>query len=91
MSKLIERLAKKIKNDLNIDVDPETFISIRPKKWYKLMGTWSWSMNVRSSDIRHVGSIYTATECTRKNVKLFRVDQHPGCWPNDIEVVPEEI
>ena len=91
MSKLIERLAKKIKEDLGVDVDPKPFISIRPKKWDKLMGTWSWSMQTRTSELRHVGSIYTATECASKKVKLFQAGPHPGCWPNDIDVVPEEL
>lgn len=90
MSKFIDRLAKKIKEDLGIEVDPNTFISIRPKPCYKLMGTWSWEMSVIGSEFLKVGSIYTATECVRKNVKLYRVDQHPGCWHNDIEVVPDE-
>lgn len=91
MSKLTERLAKKIQEDIGIEVDPKTFISIRPKPCYKLMGTWSWSMKARNSHLLLVGSIYTATECTKKNVKLFRVEDHPGKWHNDIEVVPEEM
>lgn len=90
MSKLIERLAKKITEDLGVEVDPDSFISIRPRKWDKLMGAWSWSMQLRGACPYRVGSIYTATECTRKNIKLFRVDDHPGKWANDIEIMPEE-
>ena len=90
MGKIVERLAKKIKEDLDVEVDPETFISIRPRKWHKRMGAWSWSMKVRNTNVCQVGSIYTATECTRRDVKLFRADQHPGCGPHDIDVVPEE-
>ena len=92
MSKLIERLAKKIKDDLDIEVDPEAFISIRPRKWYKLMGALSWSMKVRGSVCRYVGSIYTATECTRKNIRLFQTERSPGDWRNDVvEVIPEAL
>lgn len=91
MSKLTERLAKKIKNDLCVEVDPETFISIRPRKWYKHMGAWSWSMMVRGSVCRHVGSVYTAAECASKNAKLFLALSHPGMGPHDIEVIPEAL
>lgn len=92
MSKLVDHLAQKIKKDIGVDVEPDTFISIRPRGADKLAGAWSWSMDIKdSASLRKVGSAYTATQCTRKNIKLYRVDQHPGIRHNDIEVVPDEV
>ena len=95
MSKLIERLVKKIECDLGIQCDPQTFVSIRPKPSYKLAGAWSWEMRIALPDpvkgIVRVGSSWTATECARKNVKLFAAESCPACWKNEIDIVPENI
>ena len=92
MSKLILRLAEKIEHDLGIKVDPETFVSNRPKPAHKLAGAWSWEMRTVQpvNGVFRVGSIYTATECAKKNVVLVRVDATPWDWPQDAEIIPEE-
>lgn len=94
MSKLIERLAKKIEKELGIKVDPESFSSIRPSHSYKLAGAWSWEMKVVGPSKKRrnqvIGSMWTATECVRKNVKLSIAEEHPAGWDYGIELVPEE-
>ncbi len=93
MSKLTERLANKIERDLGVKVDPDTFVSIRPKPSYKRAGAWSWEMETVGphvvNNIWRVGSMWTATECARKNVRLVAAEPHPACCRNEIEVVPE--
>lgn len=92
MSKLVEKLARKIKHDLGVEVDPNTFVSIRPKPCYKAAGAWSWEMRVVGENswnaIFKVGSQWTATECAKRHVKLFACDPHPACFSNEMEIVP---
>lgn len=91
MSKLIHRLASKIRNDTGLEVDPSTFVSYRPKPAHKSAGAWSWKMDTihfgkTISKPWTVGSMWTATECCRKDVTL--ISAHESL--NEIELVPED-
>lgn len=92
MSKLIEDLARKIQSDTGLEMDPSTFVSFRPKPAHKCAGAWSWKMDTihfgkTATNVWTVGSIWTASECCRKGIKLMPAwdDRH------EVELVPEEI
>lgn len=85
---IIELLAEKIKNELLIEVDPNTFTRTYASRNMKAMGAFIWTFTIISSDGLNtiVGSTYSATECVRKD-RYLTMNQDKF---REIEIFPEE-
>lgn len=70
MSKLAITLADKIKHDIGLDCDPETFRRTYAGCNQKAGGAWTWAMK-KSDTNEEIGSIWRASECIRKNSRLY--------------------
>lgn len=71
MTKLADKLAKRIKEEFDIDVEPvikRTYAG----HWQRSMGTWSWSM--RGAGVGCVASHYPATELVKSEIWSYSVD-----------------
>lgn len=68
-SRLSERLAEKIKKELGINLNPETFTRTYAGRQQKAGGAWVWMM---SETLGHmdVGSCYPASECVKTKYTL---------------------
>ena len=83
-SPLAERLAKRIQNDLGLELDPKTFRRTYAGYWQRTNGAWAWTMGYRNpNNPREVGSCDPATVCVRKDHKL--------CIAEGGEIVAEPI
>lgn len=84
MSKLTEKLAKRIKKEFAIDVIPKIH---RTRTGYrqKSCGAWSWYMNSVSGWL--VGSCYRASDVVKAK-KLSIMRSHPVSY--DEEIIIEE-
>ena len=71
MSKLIDRLCVKIKDELGIECDPTTFKRTRAGYWQRASGAWSWFIQTKNSRI-DIGSSEPVTECVKKKWELCR-------------------
>jgi hypothetical protein len=69
MSKLSERLTKKIKEELDINCIPETFRRTYAGRNQKAAGAFLCEMQIKDSSW-HVASIQTASELVKSNIKL---------------------
>jgi len=82
MSRLSERLAKKIERELHIQCDPATFRRTYAGRNQKAAGAFLWEMNgVHGGTL---GSISPASECVKSTVRLD-FDAREG------EIFPEKI
>ena len=71
-SPLAERLAKRIKNDLGIELDPKTFRRTYAGYWQRTSGAWAWTMcSTNPKNPIEVGSSDPATVCVRKDHTLL--------------------
>ena len=77
-SPLAIRLAKKIKRDLNIECDPETFRRTYAGYWQKGLGAYLWTMRTKSTFI-DVGSGEPASECVKSKYILEITDYGEIC------------
>ena len=65
------RLAAKIKKDLALDCDPDTFYSNHASRAMLQNGVWSWGMLVKGDQVgRPVGSVASASELVKKKYRL---------------------
>ncbi len=65
----VERLVKKIEEELGIVCDPETFCRTRAGYWQKRQGAFSWEMYLLNSNVK-VGSCDTVSECVKRKYRL---------------------
>ena len=88
-SPLAEKLAKKIKEQIGFDLDPNTFRRTYVGYWQKSAGAFLWTMSFRNSP-RVIGSCDPASLCVRKDHKLEATSDH---WDAEIsaEPIPEII
>lgn len=68
-SLLAVRLAKKIKKELDIDCDPDTFRRTYVGYWQKSLGAWLWTMKVKGTGFE-IGSCDPASECVKSKYHL---------------------
>jgi hypothetical protein len=68
-SSLAERLAAKIKKELNIECDATTFRRTYAGYWQRRSGAFSWTMQTR--ELRVIGSCERASECVKRKYKLI--------------------
>lgn len=60
MATIFERLAIKIKNDL--DIDAVNFRRTYVGYWQRAQGSWVWVCNEKDNSVKDIGSVYSATE-----------------------------
>ena len=72
-SKLAERLAKKIKEQLDIECDPTTFRRTYAGYWQKSNGAFVWTMYRKDMPF-DIGSCDPASICVRKDYRLTITD-----------------
>lgn len=87
MSRLAERLAKKIYEQLKIDCDPETFIRTYAGRNQKATGAPLWLMRPKNNSIVMIGSTVPASYLVKKNVPLSAEKRDYGTF---IELFDEE-
>ena len=80
MSKLAEKLSKRIKEEFDIDVIPKIY-RIRAGYWQRRAGAWSWFMLTK--DGFDVGSIYRANDVLKAK-KLSSLRTHPIDYQTEI-------
>lgn len=68
MSRLSEKLSKKILQDTGVRTDPDTF-----RSWQKTAGAFLWTMKAEDGSIT-VGSCDRASDCIKSGVRLFACD-----------------
>lgn len=73
MSKLSERLAKKIKEDLNIDVDSNTLRRTYAGRGMKSQGSFVWEIKCINGPY-YLGSGDSASVCIRNDIHLSIID-----------------
>lgn len=71
MSKLIERLCKKIKDEVGCDCDPASFRRTYAGYWQRSNGAWSWFMLTKGG--WDIGSSEPATKCVQKKYKIYKI------------------
>ena len=70
MSRLAERLAKKIYEQLRIDCDTETFVRTYAGRIQKALGAPIWLMRPKNNSIVMVGSTLPASYLVKRDVSL---------------------
>lgn len=70
MSRLAERLAKKIHEQLRIDCDTETFVRTYAGRNQKAAGAPLWLMRPKNNSIAMIGSTLPASYLVKKDVSL---------------------
>lgn len=70
MSRLAERLAKKIYEQLKIDCDTETFVRTYAGRNQKTAGAPLWLMRPKNNNVVMIGSTLPASYLVKKNVPL---------------------
>lgn len=84
MSRLSEKLSKKILQDTGIYTDPSTFTRTYAGHWQKAMGAFLWTMNVKDGFIT-VGSCDRASDCVKAGMELSAYDD----GFNTIEIIAD--
>ena len=64
MSRLAEKLTKRIKNEFDIDVIPKIYRT-RAGYWQRSRGAWSWFM--LTEDNKDIGSLWSAKDVLKAN------------------------
>ena len=80
MSKLSEKLARKIEKEIGIRCNPDTFVRTYAGKWQRLAGAFVWEMVCEGG---RIDSISPASDCVRSDVWL-------DFDPKEGEVFPEK-
>lgn len=68
MSKLIERLCKKIKDELGYECEPSTFKRTYAGYWQRSEGAWSWF--IRTKNKIELGCAEPVKECVKRKYIL---------------------
>lgn len=87
MSRLVERLAKKIHEQLRIDCDTETFVRTYAGRNQKAAGAPLWLMRPKNDSIVMIGSTLPASYLVKKGVSLCAEKSDYGTF---IELFDEE-
>lgn len=78
MSKLAEKLARKIDKEIGIKCNPETFRRTYAGYWMKTQGAFVWEME--SVEGGTIGSMYPASELVKASVHLTYDEQECEIW-----------
>ena len=83
----IERIAKKIKKELDIDCDVSTFRRTYAGSWQRSAGAWSWWMQMTNRP-GSIGSSWSVSALLRKEVRL-----NLSCYlyDFDLEIYPKIV
>lgn len=73
MSRLSEKLSKKILQDTGVRTDPGTFRRTYAGCWQKSAGAFLWTMTAKDGSIT-VGSCDRASDCISPGARLFACD-----------------
>ena len=73
MSRLSEKLSKKILQDTGVSTDPGTFQRTYAGCWQKAAGAFLWTMQAKDGSIT-VGSCDRASDCIKPGARLFACD-----------------
>lgn len=86
MSRLSEKLSKKILQDTGVRTDPGTFRRTYAGCWQKAAGAFLWTMEAKDGDIT-VGSCDRASDCIKSGAKLSACDDG-FCT---VEIIADEV
>lgn len=88
---MVEKLVKKIHDDVGLECYPSTFYRTRAGKHQKAAGAFVWIIETKEHG--YIGSIYPASECIKKEYKLALIDnctQTPEIITEKTNVIKEK-
>lgn len=80
-SKMVMRLAKRLADEFDIHVDPNTFRRSYAGHQQRKVGTYRWTM---VGKVEIVGSVYTATDCANLTNRLIITSDDCGSYEIDV-------
>ena len=80
MGKLVERLAKKIYEQLGIDCDTETFVRTYAGRHQKTAGAPLWLMRPKNNSAVIIGSTLPASYLVKKDIPLSAETRDHGTF-----------
>lgn len=82
---MIEKLVKKIHDEVGLECYTSTFHRTRAGRHQKSAGAFSWTIEAEGHG--YIGSIYPVSECIKKEYKLVLIDEDNLDYP---EIITEK-